>query len=259
MATKVHPLNYLHRNIYREAKKNMVYRYNKYEVYCQTLASTENEGIRKVYEFFEKDSAAYMAPAVISFAHCKLTPHALKDKDLNYMSLPDLTSVAGEAMNASLLHAIRILLDRTSFYMHTAYKDCEIGNGIGSIESDRKSGVMKFIYKQLNSNIALSDDERLFFEYMLKEYNDWFHEVIQVDNKTKHNLSTYDIYEIDKDNMPPIILASSKRYYSNKQLKTENEIPVDFEAKYMSHAYDLFDKTLEFTTTIIMSKGTKAN
>lgn len=77
MATKVHPLNYLHRNIYREAKKNMVYRYNKYEVYCQTLASTENEGIRKVYEFFEKDSAAYMAPAVISFAHCKLTPHAL--------------------------------------------------------------------------------------------------------------------------------------------------------------------------------------
>lgn len=59
--------------------------------------------------------------------------------------------------------------------------------------------------------------------------------------------------------MPPIILASSKRYYSNKQLKTENEIPVDFEAKYMSHAYDLFDKTLEFTTTIIMSKGTKAN
>ena len=118
---------------------------------------------------------------------------------------------------------------------------------------------MKFIDKQLNSNIALSDDERLFFEYMLKEYNDWFHEVIQVDNKTKHNLSTYDIYEIDKDNMPPIILASSKRYYSNKQLKTENEIPVDFEAKYMSHAYDLFDKTLEFTTTIIMSKGTKAN
>lgn len=134
-----------------------------------------------------------------------------------------------------------------------------VSNGIGSIESDRKSGVMKFIDKQLNSNIALSDDERLFFEYMLKEYNDWFHEVIQVDNKTKHNLCTYDIYEIDKDNMPPIILASSKRYYSNKQLKTENEIPVDFEAKYMSHAYDLFDKTLEFTTTIIMSKGTKAN
>ena len=53
----------------------------------------------------------------------------------------------------------------------------------------------------------------------------------------------------------PIILASSKRYYSNKQLKTENEIPVVFEAKYLTHTYELFDKTLEFTTTIIMTKG----
>lgn len=137
---------------------------------------------------------------------------------------------------------------------HTAYKDCEIGNGIGSIESDRKSGIMKFIDNQLNSNIALSEDERLFFEYILKEHNEWFHDVIQVDNKTKHNLSAYDIYEIDKDNMPPIILASSKRYYSDKQLKTENEIPVVFEAKYLSRVYEVFDKTLEFTTSIIVAK-----
>lgn len=232
----------------------MVYRYNKYEVYCQTLASTENEEIRKVYKFFEKDAAAYMAPVVISFAHCKLTLHALKDKDLNYMSLPNLTSVAGEAMNASLFHAIRILLDRTSFYMHTAYNDCEIGNGIGSIKGERKNGVMKFIDNQLNSNVSLSEDEKFFFEFLLKEHNEWFHEVIQVDNKTKHNLSAYDIYEIDKDNMPPLILASSQRYYSDKQLKTKKEIPVDFEAKYLSRVYEVFDKTLEFTTKIIMTK-----
>lgn len=241
------------RKLYREAKKNMVYRYKRYTAYCQVLAATDNEDIRKVYEFLEKDAAAYMAPVVISFAHCKLTPHTLKDKSLNL--LYNLTSVAGEAMNASLLHAIRILLDRTSFYMHTAYNDCEIGNGIGSIEGNRKNGVMKFIDNQLNSNRALSENERLFFEYILKEHNEWFHKVVQVDNKTKHNLSAYDLYDVSKENNPLIPLPSSKGYYHDKELKGQKLIPVDFEVKYLSRAYDLFDKTLEFTTSIIVSKG----
>lgn len=244
----------LHRETYRKAKKNMMYRYKKYTAYCQVLASSENEEIRKVGELFEKDAPAYMAPVVLSFAHCKLTPHTLKDKSFDDMWLPELIGVAGDALNASLLHSIRILLDRTSLYMHAAYNECEIGDGIGSINGAKKYGVMKFVDKQLNSLKDLSEEERLFFQYFRKEYGDWLHKFMVVDNKTKHNLSAYDIYEIGRDNMPPIILASSKGYYSDKQLKTENEIPVDFEAKYMSHAYELFDKTLEFTTTIIMTK-----
>ena len=86
---------------------------------------------------------------------------------------------------------------------------------------------------------------------MLDEYDVWFHKVVQVDNKTKHNLSTYDLYEVG-DIMQPVILPSAKGYYNNKELKDEKEIPVDFESKYISRAYDLFDKTLEFTTSIIM-------
>lgn len=242
------------RKSYREAKESMLFRYKKYAAYYQVLASSENEVIRKICEFFEKDAPAYMAPAVLLFARYKLTPHTLKDKNFDDMWLPELIGVAGDAMNASLLHSIRILLDRTSLYMHAAYNGCEIGNGIGYIYGAKKCGVMKFVDKQLNTLKELTEEERQFFQYLQKEYDDWLHKFTVVDNKTKHNLSAYDIYRIGKDDMPPIILASSKGYYSDKQLKTENEIPVDFEAKYISRTYELFDKTLEFTTTIIMAK-----
>jgi len=257
MDTDTHKLfNKLHREIYSVAKSGMVYRYKKYAGYCQILASSENEELRKVYEFLENDAAAYIAPAVLSFAGCKLTPQTLKDKRLDTSSYLSFFSATGDAINASILHAIRILLDRTSFYMHTAYHDCEIGNGIGSIEPNKKTGVMKFIDKQLISNAELTAEERDFFSYLLNEHNEWFHEVVQVDNKTKHNLSAYDLYEFGMNNMPPVILSSAKRYYKDKELTVEKDIPVDFETKYISRAYDLFDKTLEFTTSVIASKAT---
>lgn len=245
----------IHRQIYSDAKNNMIYRYNKYMGYCQLLESSTNEGIRKVHEFFENDAAAYMAPAVLPFAGCKLTPHTLTDKKLADFLHLSLISVAGDVINASILHAIRILLDRTSFYMHTAFNDCEIGYGIGSIEGNKKTGVMKFIDKQLNSVTELAEEERVFLKYILKEHDEWFHGVVQVDNKTKHNLSAYDLYEIGINNMPPVILSSGKRYYKDKELTVEKEVPVDFETKYVSRVYDLFDKILEFTTSVIISKG----
>ncbi len=73
--------------------------------------------------------------------------------------------------------------------------------------------------------------------------------------KTKHNLSAYNLYEIGMNNMPPVILSSAKRYYKDKELTVEKDIPVDFETMYSSRAYDLFDKTLEFTTSVIVSKA----
>lgn len=246
----------LQRQVYSDAKNNIICRYKKYLGYCQILASSENEEIRKVFEFLENDTAAYMAPAVLSFARCKLTPQTLKDKRLDTSSHLSIISATGDAINTSILHAIRILLDRTSFYIHTAYHDCEIGNGIGSIEPNKKTGVMKFIDKQLNSNAELTAEERNFFDYLLNEHNEWFHEVVLVDNKTKHNLSAYNLYEIGMNNMPPVILSSAKRYYKDKELTVEKDIPVDFETKYISRAYDLFDKTLEFTTSVIASKAT---
>lgn len=246
----------LHRQIYSDAKRDMIYRFKRFTGYCQILASSANEEIMKVYEFLENDVAAYMAPAVLSFAGCKLTPQTLKDKELDTSLYLSIISATGDAINASILHAIRILIDRTSFYMHTAYNDCEIGNGIGSIEGNKKTGVMKFIDKQLNTNTELTVDEMTLFNYILKEYNEWFHKVVEVDNKTKHNLSAYDLYEIGINNTPPIILSPAKRYYKDKDLTVEKDIPVDFETKYISRAYDLFDKILEFTTSIIVSKTT---
>ena len=246
----------IHRKIYSDAKRDMIYHFKRYTEYCQILASSENEEIRKVSAYLENDVAAYMAPAVLAFAGCKLTPRALKDKQLNTPLYLSIFSATGDAINASILHAIRILLDRTSFYMYTAYHDCEIGNGIGSIEPNKKTGVMKFIDKQLNSNAELTAEERNFFDYLLNEHNEWFHEVVLVDNKTKQNLSAYNLYEIGMNNMPPVILSSAKRYYKDKELTVEKDIPVDFETKYISRAYDLFDKTLEFTTSVIASKAT---
>ena len=243
-----------HRQIYSDAKRNMIYRFKRYTGYCQILASSDNEEVRKVHEFLENDAAAYMAPAVLSFARCKLTPQALNDKELDTTLYLSIISATGDAINASILHAVRILLDRTSFYMHMAFDDCEIGNGIGSIEK-KKTGVMKFIEMRLNSGSEIPDEERAFFNYILKEYNEWFHEVVEVDNKTKHNLSAHNLYEIGINNMPPIILSTSKRYYKDKELTKKEDIPVDFETKYVSRAYDLFDKTLEFTTSIIVSKA----
>lgn len=247
----------LQRQVYSDAKNNMIYRYKRYAEYCQILSSSENEEIRKVYEFLENDAAAYMAPTVLSFAGSKLTPQTLKDKRLDTSSYLSIISATGDAINASILHAIRILLDRTSFYMHTAYHDCEIGNGIGSIEPNKKTGVMKFVDKQLNSNVGITAEERDFFSFLLNEHNEWFHEVVQVDNKTKHNLSAYDLDEIGMNNMPSVILSSAKRYYKDKELTVEKDIPVDFETKYISRAYELFDKILEFTTLIIASKATR--
>lgn len=244
------------RQLYRKSKRDMINRYKKYAGYCQILASSENEEIRKVYKFLENDAAAYMAPAVLSFSGRKLTPHTLKDKRLDTSLYLSIISATGDAINSSILHAIRILLDRTSFYMHNAYNDCEIGNGIGVIEEKKKTGVMKFIDKQINTNTELTVDERTFFHYILEEYNEWFHEVVQVDNKTKHNLSAYDLYEFGMNNMPPVILSSAKRYYKDKELTVEKDIPVDFETKYITRVYDLFDKTLEFTTSVIASKAT---
>lgn len=115
---------------------------------------------------------------------------------------------------------------------------------------------MKFIDKQLNSNAELTAEERYFFNDLLNEHNEWFHEVVQVDNKTKHNHGTYDLYEFGMNNMPPVILSSAKRFYKDRELTVEKDIPVDFETKYISRAYDLFDKTLEFITSVIASKTT---
>jgi len=246
----------LKRQTYRRAKRELMYRYKKYTGYCSLFSSIENDGIRKVYDFIEKDAAAYMAPAVLSFAGCKLTPYTLKNKVLDYKELPSVVSVVGDAVNASILHAIRILLDRTSFYMHTAYSDCEIGNGIGSMEPSKKTGVMKFVDGRLKSTHDLSEEERTIFNYILKEHDEWFHKVIQVDNKTKHNLSAYDLYNMGVNvfPLPPILFPSSKGYYNNRELTEEKEIPVDFETSYISRAYDLFDKILEFTTSIIITR-----
>lgn len=246
--------NSLKRQTYQKAKRMLTSRYVKYWEYCQLLSSSNNEGIQMVYNYLEKDAPAYMAPVVLTYAGCKLTPHTLKDKELDIMQSLSLFSVTGDTINASILHAIRVLLDRTSYYMHTAYNECEIGSGIGSIEGKKKTGVMKFIDRQLNSAIELTEDERIFFNYILNEYNEWFHKVIQVDNKTKHNISTYDLYNISKDNLPPILLSTSKGYFHNKELTEEKEIPINFETSYVSRTYELFDKTLEFTTSIIISK-----
>ena len=245
------------RKIHRKSKRELMFRYKKYMGYSQLFSSSNNEGIKKVYEFLKKDAAAYMAPAVLSFASCKLKPHTLKDKELDFMELPSLVSFVSDSVNASILLAVRILLDRTSFYMHTAYNSCEIGNGIGSIEGNKKTGVMKFIDKHLTSSTGLTEEERRFFKYILKEHDEWFHEVVQVNNKTKHNLSAYELYEIGINNMPTVILSSAKRYYKDKELTVEKDVPIDFETKYVSRAYDLFDKILEFTTSIIVSRENK--
>lgn len=242
----------LHRQTYRDAKKEMAFRYKKYAAYCQVLASSDNDEIRKVYEFFEKDATVYMAPTILSFARCKFTPHTLKDKTLDFIFGDSLIGVVGDVMNASILHAIRILLDRTSLYMRMAYPNEQISDKIGTIEGKGNS-VMKFINNKLKEVNGLTEHEKTFFRYMLDEYEDWFHKVVQVDNKTKHNLSTYDLYEIG-DIMQPVILPSAKGYYNDKELTVEKEIPIDFEAKYVSKAYDLFDKNLEFTTSTIVAK-----
>lgn len=240
----------LHRQTYREAKKEMAFRYKKYATYCQVLASSDNDEIRKVYEFFEKDATAYMAPTILSFTRCKFTPYTFKDKTLDFIFGDSLIGVAGDVMNASILHAIRILLDRTSLYMRMAYPNEQISDKIGTIEG-KDNSVIKFVNNKLKEGNDLTEVERTFFRYMLDEYDIGFHKVVQVDNKTKHNLSTYDLYEVG-DIMQPVILPSAKGYYNNKELKDEKVIPVDFESKYISRAYDLFDKTLEFTTSIIM-------
>lgn len=242
------------RRNYRKSKRELLFRYKKYLGYCQLLSFSANERIRKICEFLEKDAPAYLAPAVLAFARCKLTPQTLKDKELDFMELPSLVSVVGDSVNASILHAVRILIDRTSFYMHTAYNDCEIGNGIGSIEGKKITGVMKFVVKQLKSSAELSKDERDFFTFLIKEHNEWFHNVIQVDNKTKHNLSAYVLYNISIDNIPTIHLPACKGYYHNRELTEEREVPVDFEPNYISRAYDMFDKILQFTTSVIISK-----
>lgn len=118
---------------------------------------------------------------------------------------------------------------------------------------------MKFVDGRLKSTHDLSEEERTIFNYILKEHDEWFHKVIQVDNKTKHNLSAYDLYNMGVNDfpLPQILFPSSKGYYNNRELTEEKEIPVDFEASYVSRAYDLFDKILEFTTSFIITRQDK--
>lgn len=239
----------------RKSKKELISRYKKYWGYCQLLDSFENDGIRKMHDFLEKDAAAYMAPAVLSFSVCKLTPHALRDKELCTNSLPtlvDMVGVVGDSLNAAIQHAIRILLDRTSLYMRLAYPNDKIGDKIGPKESE--GTVMAFIDEQLKSNTGLTEAEKSFFQYFSSEYAEWIHNFIQVDNKVKHNLSTYNLYDSDIRNWGPILFPVARGYYNNEKLTRKKEMPVDFETKFVTRAYDVFDKTLEFTSVVISNR-----
>ena len=65
-------------------------------------------------------------------------------------------------MNASILHAIRILLDHTSLYMRMSYPNEQISDRIGTIEGMDNS-VMKFVNNKLKKGNDLTEDERTFF------------------------------------------------------------------------------------------------
>lgn len=217
-------------------------------MYYTLLSHYTDPKITEVFFFLENERAAYLAPITLWYLRSLDCPNfTLTSKQYNI----DIPEAIVDVVNESILHALRILIDRTALFAHIAYPSFEKKDGFGSIKGRNQSGFIRFIKEELvneeNDSSSYNEKDIAFFKYVKRQYDDWIHNLLIADNKTKHNGSLRPLYDISK----PILVTPDAYELRNKnQKRTKIYEDCDWE-KQMNRVYSFFDKVFEHITTVL--------
>lgn len=230
----------------RRQKKQFTSRLLKYHCYYTVLSNFERDKMVKVFELLENEQTAYLSPIILWYLGS-----LDKSRHTNMQNLMfDVGDTIRDVVNESLLHALRILIDRTALFAHILYPSFDKRKGYGNIDEDKHSGFIYFVAQELEKPSGESrykEKELEFFQYVKSEYDNWIHEFLQADNKVKHNGSLRPLYDIFK----PIIVAPDAYELRNRNQQRTATLEINDWEEVMNKAYAFFDAVFEHVTTTI--------
>lgn len=240
-------------NLKKEARKKrdnkFLQRLQKYHCYYTVLSNFETNKIVEIYELLENEHTAYLAPITLWYLG-RLDRPLRRQADMRNLII-DIDVAVRDVVNESLLHALRILIDRTAIFAHILYPYFDKGKGFGNVDGNKRGGFIDFIYQELEKQkdglSQYKEEEVSFFQFVKNEYDDWIHNFFQADNCTKHNGSLRPLYDISK---PIIARPNAYELWNKNQNRTAILETSDWE-EIMNKTYSFFDKVFEHVTTTI--------
>ena len=231
----------------RKQNKQFMSRLQKYHVYYTVLSNIERDKMVEIFELLENEQAAYLSPITLWYLGS-----LDKSRHANMQNLIfNVDDAIREVVNESLLHALRILIDRTALFAHILYPSFDKGKGFGNIDGNKRGGFIDFVFQELGKPIdelsRYKEKELEFFQYVKSEYDNWIHEFLQADNKVKHNGSLRPLYDISK----PIIVAPDAYELRNRNQQRTATLEINDWEEVMNKAYVFFDRVFEHVTTTI--------
>lgn len=230
----------------RRQKKQFTSRLLKYHCYYTVLSNYERDKMVKVFELLENEQTAYLSPIILWYLGS-----LDKSRHTNMQNLMfDVGDTIRDVVNESLLHALRILIDRTALFAHILYPSFDKGKGFGNADGNKICGFIDFVSQELekpSSESGYKGKELEFFQYVKSEYDNWIHEFLQADNKVKHNGSLRPLYDISK----PILIAPDAYELRNKNQQRTATLEINDWEEVMNKAYAFFDAVFEHVTTTI--------
>lgn len=236
----------------KEGRRNttsaFLLRMQKYNMYYTVLSHYTDPKITEVFFLLENERTAYLAPITLWYLRSLDCPNfTMSSKQCNI----DIPEAIVDVVNESILHALRILIDRTALFAHIIYPYFDKKEGFGSINGKNQSGFIRFIKEELENeekgSHSINEKDLVFFKYVKRQYDDWIHNLLFADNKTKHNGSLRPLYDISK----PILVTPDAYELRNKnQRRTRVYDDCDWE-KQMNRVYRFFDKVFEHITTVL--------
>lgn len=231
----------------RKQNKQFMSRLQKYHAYYIVLSNLERNKMAEIFELLENEQTVYLSPITLWYLGCFDKSWHAHMQNLIF----DVDLVIREVVNESLLHALRILIDRTALFAHVLYPTFDKGKGFGNIGGNKRGGFIDFVSQELKKPAGelsrYNEKEMCFFRYVKEEYDNWIHEFLQADNKVKHNGSLRPLYDISK----PIIVAPDAYELRNRNQQRTATLEITDWEQVMNKAYAFFDRVFEHVTATI--------
>ena len=230
----------------RKHNKQFSGRLLKYHCYYTVLSNIERDKMVKVFELLENEQTAYITPITIWYLGSLDRSRHSNMQNLIF----DVGVAIRDVVNESLLHALRILIDRTALFAHILYPSFDKGKGFGNTDVNKRGGLIDFVIQELEKPtdvLRYKEEELEFFQYVKSEYDNWIHEFLQADNKVKHNGSLRPLYDISK----PIIVAPDAYELRNRNQQRTATLEINDWEEVMNKTYAFFDRVFEHVTTMI--------
>ena len=218
----------------------------KYHAYYTVMSNFERDKMVKVFELLENEQTAYLTPITLWYLGSLDRSRHANMQNLIF----DVDMAIREVVNESLLHALRILIDRTALFAHILYPSFDKGKGFGNVDGNKRGGFIGFVIQELEKPADVSrykGKEHDFFENVKGEYDSRIHEFLQADNKVKHNGSLRPLYDISKT----IIVVPDAYELRNRNQQRTATLEINDWEEVMNKAYAFFDKVFEHVTTTI--------